>query len=822
MAEMLPEDTGVKTKHTVDLPPQGRYGFVGREDEMMRLGRAFQKDTIVLLTGPAGIGKTELACGFARQLVDSEDRQGGILFTAFEYGAGLCRLLHEMGTTLRGISFARLSQERQRQWIIEYLKGNRCLLIWDNFENVFQYLDNAESQELVDFLKDIGDGPSYVLINGRGKDLIDDIRLPHMIECGHEALRGLNEEDTQQLARLILDSSGVDVRGLGPEYPELLGLLRGNPMSMRLVLPHLKQHSPSELAQSLGQGGISETELVDAALACSFSRLSPRTRAHLPFLALFQQRVLLDVLTFMTQGEVYVSVTGEEMGWGACRTFLREAHDCGILESISPSVYLIPPIVSQFLGQQLDNRLTLSQIDNLAQEFIRVYADLGDYFLENLSSESAESTVTGVLAEEANLLQSLHLAEAGGGWGNAQLILQPLGQVYKMQERVQELRRLRERLLAHVGQQAEQREAIELWMYLQGTELNDAIARQELEVAEGICYTVLRYLESLGDAAPRPQIASIYHHLGLIAQDRSQYEQAEEWYRMALEINEPLGNEAECADSYHQLGTMAQSRGQYEQAEEWHRRALEIRERLEDEAEQASECHQLALVSEARYQFQDALEWYHRARIAYEHVDDKAGAAAVCHKVGLIAQVQYDYEEATGWYQKALMLYEEMEDEVTGASDYYQLGVMALHRYDYGEGEEWLHQALRAYERMGNEVAVASSYHQLGVASHAQQRYQEAGGRYQKAVEIFVRLGDEEPAASTWGQLGLLADQLGNYPYAVWYVAHTYEIAVARQLPLLSHAKEHLSNLRSKMGTEAFIRCWQEVSDTDVLSELES
>ena len=836
---MLPENTEAKAGPVVDLPPQGKYGFVGREVEMTRLERAFRQASIVLLTGPAGVGKTDLACEFARRLVDSGEAEGGALFISFHHGAGLPRVLHEIGTTLRGITFARLSLEEQRRWTVDYLRSNPCLLVWDDFDNAFEYLDDGEIQELVDLLREINDGREIsggagrVLITGRGKALIDDARLPYMVECRHQALRGLSEEDAAQLAGLVLDEAGVnaadvaDTAELEPEYPELARLLQGNPMAMRVVLPHLNRHTPSELSRFLrqfGQDGIGETELADAALSCSFSCLSPRARAHLPFLALFQQRVLLDVLTFMTQGEAYVSVMGEEMGWGACRTFLREARDYGILDSISPSVYLIPPAVPSFLARQLDLRLTLSQIDTLAQEFVRVYSDLGDYFLENLASEESESTVTGVLAEEANLLRALRLAETSGQWDNVQLVLQPLGQVYKMQERVLELRRLRGLVLSHIGldaDQAEQRGAIDLWMYLQATEISESIDRLEMDRAEGICYAVLKHLEASGESDAQLRVASVYHSLGLIAQGRGQYGEAEGLYRKAMRINETLGNEAGSADAYHQLGLIDQSRHRYEEAEAWHRMALEARERLEDEGESANECYQLGLLAEARYNFQDAFEWYQRARIAYEHTGDRSSEAAIYHRLGLIAQTHYDYEEAMGWYQRALLVYEELEDEVGGAADCYQIGLIALHRYEYEAAQGWLDQALEAYEMVGNESAIADTYHHLGVVAHAQKRYGEAEGWYQKALEILVRRGDEVVAANTWGQLGLLADQRRNYPHAVWYVAHIYEIAAAHQLPLLEQARKHLSGLRAKMGTEAFTRSWQEVSDVNVLPELE-
>ena len=813
----------VKNGPKLDLPPQGPYGLIGREHELARLEHSFQSSSIVLVTGPAGIGKTELACGFARWLVDKEGRTGEAIFTSFEYGAGLYRLLHELGTTLSGISFAALSLQEQRQWLVSYMRQNACLLVWDNFEKIFEYLDDNECHELIDFLRDISDGPTYILITGLVEAWINVTGIGH----GREELGGLGDAEAEQLAGLVLGKPGEDTIGSKDEYLNLLRLLQGSPMSMRVLLPHLNSNTPSELVHALHQTRPScreEGADLSAALDCSFSHLAPRTRIHLSFLSLFQQRVLLDVLTFMTQGEIYASIVGEKMGWGACRTFLREARECGILEAVSPSVYQIPASVSMYLRQQLALRLTAAQVADLEQEFVRVYADMGDYFLENLSSEDPDSTVTGVLAEEANLLQALHLAQEAGNWEYAQLILQPLAQVYKMQERVMELRRLRHRLLAYAGaeaDQAEERGSIEFWLYLQGTEVDDAIGRGELDTAESICHSVLTYLKSSSNPSAQPRIAWTYHQLGLIAQGRDQHSQAEVWYKDALKINESLGNEAESADSYHQLGLIAQSRRLYDDADEWHRKALEIRERLGDEAEAGSECHQLALVSEARSQFQDALEWYHRARLAYEHVDDKANSAIVYHQIGLISHVQYDYEEAAGWYQKAVTVYDELGDEVGGANDYYQLGIIALHSDDNEGGEEYVRQALRAYQQLHNEAGTAGCYHHLGLLAHARQQRQDAELWYQAALEIFLRSGDEAAAASTWGQLGSLAQERGDYDHAVWYVAHAHEIAVSHQLPLLHHTIGHLSDLRSKMGAERFIRCWDEVSGADILRQLE-
>ena len=73
-----------------------------------------------------------------------------------------------------------------------------------------------------------------------------------------------------------------------------------------------------------------------------------------------------------------------------------------------------------------------------------------------------------------------------------------------------------------------------------------------------------------------------------------------------MEINERLGNEHGAAGTHHQLGIVAQLRRQFEQAEQSYKKSLEINERLGNEHGAASTYHQLGIVAQQRQQFDDA------------------------------------------------------------------------------------------------------------------------------------------------------------------------------------------------------------------------
>jgi len=151
----------------VDLPEEGAYGFIGRDYDILRLERAFRRNHVGLLKGMGGVGKTELVCGFARWLDETQGRTGGIFFTSFEHGAGLSHVVNQMGRVLWDDKFSQLMPEQQKVMVLEYLRNHPCLLIWDNFEPVAGFpagneplLSDAERDNLKQFLEDLRGGQS--------------------------------------------------------------------------------------------------------------------------------------------------------------------------------------------------------------------------------------------------------------------------------------------------------------------------------------------------------------------------------------------------------------------------------------------------------------------------------------------------------------------------------------------------------------------------------------------------------------------------------------------------------------------------------------
>ncbi|MFF3457122.1 tetratricopeptide repeat protein [Streptomyces sp. NPDC002730] len=260
-----------------------------------------------------------------------------------------------------------------------------------------------------------------------------------------------------------------------------------------------------------------------------------------------------------------------------------------------------------------------------------------------------------------------------------------------------------------------------------------------------------------------PVAAAYMHQLGVIAEMRGEYREAEQHYRTALATAEELGNRASIATTYHQLGTLAQLRGEYDEAEQHYRTALAIAEDLGNRASIAGGHHQLGMIAQLRGEYDEAEQHYRTALAIAEDLGNRAGIATTYHQLGWIAQDRGDYEAAEQHYRASLAIKEELGNRVGIATGYHQLGMIAQLRGEYREAEQHYRTALAIAEDLGDRAGIAASTSQLGAIAELRGDHSQAEKHYRTALVIAEELGDRPGVGRAHHQLGVLAQDRGDY-----------------------------------------------------------
>jgi tetratricopeptide (TPR) repeat protein len=449
------------------------HGFVGCDETLLLLDRAFDTQRVVLLHAYAGQGKTTTAVEFARWYAQTGGlgEQPVVLFTSFETHTDLADLFNQIGQ-----SFAPLLKANRIEWhavndpaarrnlVLQLLRLVPVLWIWDNVEPVAGFPTGSESAwtvaeqaELAALLKQLKEDRASkvrLLLTSRRDEAGWLGGIPQRI-----AMRRMSAADAARLTVQLGQERGLTRSEIG-EWQPLLDYCLGNPLTLRVLVGQavkLNLRGEEQLknftqAVRDGEQAIQDTDASqgrDRSLGASLDHgfrhaFGADELSIVALLHLFQGTVSVVALALMGVGEHALPELQGKSNEQLSGLLVR-ASESGLLTHLGATWYTIHPALPWFLRQlfarHYDGQAGRSSATAALRAWVEAVAALGDYYTEQFVGGNRQ-VIEYLALEEANLLHARRLARRQGWWDAVTSAMQGLRNLYEYQGRAAEWARL--------------------------------------------------------------------------------------------------------------------------------------------------------------------------------------------------------------------------------------------------------------------------------------------------------------------------------------------------------------------------------------------
>lgn len=250
-----------------------------------------------------------------------------------------------------------------------------------------------------------------------------------------------------------------------------------------------------------------------------------------------------------------------------------------------------------------------------------------------------------------------------------------------------------------------------------------------------------------------PSTAMILNNLAITYEDQGKLNDAVTLHTQALTIRRSMlgENHPETAASLNNLALVYHDLGKLDEADSFYRQALDLRRQLlgEMHPDVAALLADLAALSSDLGKFQDALNLYQQALVirrktlGTRHPDTIAVLSALAEAY----LAQGDYDEALRWHQQALTAQRKMlgHEHPTIAVSFNSLAAIYQAQGKLDEAAFWFQHSLAILNNLPGQAqsATARSLERLAIAYEEQEQHEKAEALYQQALAIYRRSSDD-------------------------------------------------------------------------------
>lgn len=762
--------------------PEVLTNFVGREPEIEKGKELLERNRLLTIMGPGGIGKTRLALQIAAEV--SEKYADGVYFASMMTAQSVEFLISTIADAL-GFSF--FGNKSPVEQLADYLQHKEALILLDSFEHLVQ-----DAEILVGLLREAA-GLRFLVTSRQILNLQAEavLELGPMEVPSEEFPKDIEEYSAAQLfidkARRVRPGFVIpsqDTRFVG----RICRLVEGMPLGIELAASWVRSLTVREIAAEIDRG----YDFLTSSL-----RDVPRRHRSLRLVFDYSWELLgpkeRDVFIKLSVFRGGFTRHAAETIAGASLPLLSLLIDKSLIWRDSSGRYHMLELLRRYAGDKLeeDPGLNIRTRDRHA-----LYQ--GNFMCQR------EQNLTGARQKQAleEIREEIENVRAGFRWAVTQqdlkvtdIYLESLSLFYEQQGRFAEGKEL----FAWASAELEQSKGL-VPAKIEAFKAAFTYRLGNYQEGRSLLEEILPEFQRLG---AKKETIFVLSALGSICHRLGEYDKSREFITKSLDLSREIGDEVNIGNSLSGLASVATNLGEYEEARTMSEESLQVHRKLSNYRGMARTLNNLGNALVAMGDYDGANRCYAESLSVYKELGHRWGMDIVLGNMSEAALFKKEYERASQLLSQALDISREVGDREGIAFCLNHMGNVAFSQKNYGEARRYHEEGLEISQGMDNPWVKSSSLKGLGMIARTLGKHEEAESYLREALElatIIRRVMDETDIIVETARL--LADR-DNPHRALELLAVVIENP-GTEKETKDKAHDLLDGLKVKMSSEEF------------------
>lgn len=286
----------------------------------------------------------------------------------------------------------------------------------------------------------------------------------------------------------------------------------------------------------------------------------------------------------------------------------------------------------------------------------------------------------------------------------------------------------------------------------------------------------LELYQSIGNQAEQ---GHLYNKIGKVYHSIGNYEQAIASFQQAFSIALTVGDQMEEAHALNNWGVSNSILGNYGQSIELHQRALTIAQSTSNmKIEEGKTYNYLGRNYWWIGQYEQAIIIYQQALDIFLEFNAIREEGRVYTNLGAVYNNLGQYDKALEYHQQAIFIAQNTDDLTEEGRVYGNLGDVYYRLGQYSQALNYYQKSLLISQEINDLVRERQTSNNLGTVYSNLGQYEVAQSNYQRSLAISQEIGDRSGEGETYINLGRLANLLSKHEMAVDFCQKSLLIAL--------------------------------------------